>query len=86
MKTVTILLSFAVNDHNIVHLTDYQTDFTDCYQAEQAVLDQAFIDYVSTGKAHTVTVESCVPHKAVDKQAEADTLVTKSLPVTLVAQ
>lgn len=86
MKTITILLSFAVNDHNIVHLADYQTNFTDCYQAEQAALNQAFTDYVDTGKAHTVTVESCVPHVAADKQVDAGDLVSKSVPVSLTAQ
>jgi len=60
MKTITILLSFVVNDHNIVHLADYQTDITDCYQAERMALDQARLDYVDTGKAYAVTVESCV--------------------------
>ncbi len=86
MKTITILLSFAVNDHNIVHLADYQTNFTDCYQAEQAALDQAFIDYVDTGKAHTVTVESCAQQVAVDEQIDTSDLVSNSVPISLTTQ
>ncbi len=59
MKTVTILLSFLVNDHDIVHLAVYETQFENCYEAEQAALDKAWIDYVDAGKATEVTVQSC---------------------------
>ena len=86
MKTVTILLSLAVNDHNIVHLADYQTNFTECSQAEQAVLDQAYIDYIDTGKAHTVMVESCVTRVAVKEQVNEGELFAKAPAITLAAQ
>ncbi len=86
MKTVTILLSLAVNDHNIVHLADYQTNFTECSQAEQAVLDQAHIDYIDTGKAHSVMVESCVTRVAIEEQVDESELVVKNLAVTLAAK
>jgi len=86
MKTITILLSFAVNDHNIVHLADYQTSFTDCYQAEQAALNQALVDYVDTGKAHKVAIESCEPQVAVDKLADVGDVVSYSLPLTMTSQ
>lgn len=60
MKTVTILLSFLVNEHGVVHKAVYQTNFESCYAAEQAALDRAWKDYVETGKADEVTLESCV--------------------------
>lgn len=59
MKTVTILLSFFVNDYGIVHLAEYETTYETCYQAEQAALEQALIDYVDTGKADKISIESC---------------------------
>ena len=59
MKTVIIILSFLVNDHGVVHLAEYETEFENCYQAEQAALDQAWVDYVDTAKADKVSVKSC---------------------------
>jgi len=59
MKSITILLSFIVNDHGIVHQVEYQTQFKDCYQAEQAALNKAWIDYVDTGKADEISIKSC---------------------------
>lgn len=59
MKTVTILLSFLVNDYGIVHKAVYETAFDNCYQAEQAALRQAWIDYVDTGKAYEIAIEGC---------------------------
>lgn len=59
MKTVTILLSFLANEHGIVHEAAYETQFDNCYQAERAVLNQAWIDYVDTGKAKEISIESC---------------------------
>ncbi len=61
MKTITILISFLMNEHGIVHLAVYDTPFTDCYRAEQAALNQAWVDYVDTGKADEISVESCEP-------------------------
>ena len=48
-----------MNDHGIVHLAEYETEFENCYQAEQAALDQAWVDYVDTAKADKVSVKSC---------------------------
>lgn len=59
MKTVTILLSFLLNEHGIVHLAVYDTQFESCYQAEQAAFDKAWQDYVETGKANDVSIQSC---------------------------
>lgn len=59
MKTVIILLSFLLNDHEIVHQAVYETAFDNCYQAEQAALSKAWIDYVDSGKADEVSVVSC---------------------------
>jgi len=59
MKTVTILLSFLINDNGIVHKAVYETKFDNCYQAEQAALDKAWVDYVKSGKASEISIESC---------------------------
>jgi hypothetical protein len=59
MKTVTILLSFLVNDFGIVHLAEYETTYETCYQAEQEALSQALIDYVDTGIADEISIEGC---------------------------
>lgn len=59
MKTVTILLSFLANEHGIVHKAAYETQYDNCYQAEQAALNQAWIDYVDTGKAGEISIASC---------------------------
>lgn len=59
MKTITILLSFIANDYGIVHEAVYETKFDNCYQAEQAALKKAWSDYVETGKAYEVSIQSC---------------------------
>lgn len=59
MKTVVMLLSFLVNDHGIIHRAVYETEFDNCYQAEQAALSKAWIDYVDSGKADEVSIVSC---------------------------
>jgi len=59
MKTVTILLSFLANEHGIVHLGVYETQFETCYQAEQMALEKAWADYVDTGKAYEISVMEC---------------------------
>ena len=64
MKTVTILLSFLVNDYGIIHLAIYETKFANCDQAEQAALEHARIKYIKTGKADQVSIESCEPTNA----------------------
>ncbi|MFT6045647.1 MAG: hypothetical protein ACI9WC_001348 [Arenicella sp.] len=57
MKTV-IILSFLVNDHGAAHLAVYETKLDNCYQAELAALDQAWVDYIDTGKADKVSIKS----------------------------
>jgi len=59
MKTIVIVLGFIVNDHGAVHKVAYETQFENCYQAEQAALERAWVDYVETGKADEVSIESC---------------------------
>lgn len=59
MKSITILLSFIVNDHDIVHQVVYETQFKDCYQAERAALNRAWIDYVDTGKVDEISIKAC---------------------------
>jgi len=60
MKTVVILLSFVVNTNGIVHKAEYETTFETCYEAERAALTKAWADYVETGKADEISIESCV--------------------------
>lgn len=69
MKTVTILLSFLANEHGIIHEAVYETAFENCYQAEQAALEQAWVDYVDTGKANQVTIISCSKSKKTEKNS-----------------
>ncbi len=59
MKTIVIVLGFIVNDHGAVHKVAYETPYENCYQAEQAALEQAWVDYVETGKANEISIESC---------------------------
>jgi hypothetical protein len=47
-----------VNDHGAAHLAVYETKLDNCYQAELAALDQAWVDYIDTGKADKVSIKS----------------------------
>ena len=50
------------------------------------MLDQAYIDYIDTGKAHAVMVESCVTRVAVKEQVNEGELFAKAPAITLAAQ